>query len=112
MKKVRVGRLLFALMVVFLLVLAACNSSTSKEGEAEATKEKKTEEKGKEEKKEEKKDGLYSIDDFSNIKTREGEAIDGGSFTFGLVSDSAFEGTLNWNFYSGDPDAQILDWFD
>ncbi|MYL60317.1 oligopeptide ABC transporter substrate-binding protein, partial [Virgibacillus halodenitrificans] len=42
----------------------------------------------------------------------EGEAIDGGSFTFGLVSDSAFEGTLNWNFYSGDPDAQILDWFD
>ncbi|WP_060681656.1 oligopeptide ABC transporter substrate-binding protein [Virgibacillus halodenitrificans] len=112
MKKVRVGRLLFALMVVLLLVLAACNSSTSKEGEAEGTKEKKTEEKGKEEKKEEKKDGLYSIDDFSNIKTSEGEAIDGGSFTFGLVSDSAFEGTLNWNFYSGDPDAQILDWFD
>ncbi|APC49229.1 oligopeptide ABC transporter substrate-binding protein [Virgibacillus halodenitrificans] len=112
MKKVRVGRLLFALMVVLLLVLAACNSSTSKEGEAEETKEKKTEEKGKEEKKEEKKDGLYSIDDFSNIKTSEGEAIDGGSFTFGLVSDSAFEGTLNWNFYSGDPDAQILDWFD
>ncbi|MBD1222218.1 oligopeptide ABC transporter substrate-binding protein [Virgibacillus halodenitrificans] len=112
MKKVRVGRLLSALMVVLLLVLAACNSSTSKEGEAEGTKEKKTEEKGKEEKKEEKKDGLYSIDDFSNIKTSEGEAIDGGSFTFGLVSDSAFEGTLNWNFYSGDPDAQILDWFD
>ncbi|AIF44248.1 oligopeptide ABC transporter substrate-binding protein [Virgibacillus sp. SK37] len=112
MKKVRLGKLFFALMVVFLLVLAACNSSTSKEGEAEGDKEKKTEEKGKEEKKEEKKDGLYSIDDFSNIKTNEGEAIDGGTFTFGLVSDSAFEGTLNWNFYSGDPDAQILDWFD
>ena len=55
---------------------------------------------------------LYSIDDFSNIKTNEGKAIEGGSFTFGLVSDTAFEGTLNFNFYSGNPDAQVLEWFD
>jgi len=26
-------------------------------------------------------DKLYSIDDFTNIKTHEGEAIEGGSFT-------------------------------
>jgi peptide/nickel transport system substrate-binding protein len=57
-------------------------------------------------------DGLYSIDDFSNVKKNEGEAIKGGSITFGLVSDTPFEGTLNFNFYSGDPDSQVLSWFD
>ena len=57
-------------------------------------------------------DGLYSIEDFSNVKKNEGEPIKGGSITFGLVSDTPFEGTLNWNFYSGDPDAQVLSWFD
>jgi peptide/nickel transport system substrate-binding protein len=57
-------------------------------------------------------DGLYSIDDFSNVKKNEGEPIQGGSINFGLVSDTPFEGTLNWNFYSGDPDAQVLSWFD
>ncbi|WP_051251421.1 oligopeptide ABC transporter substrate-binding protein [Paenibacillus harenae] len=57
-------------------------------------------------------DGLYSIEDFSNVKKNEGEPIKGGSITFGLVSDTPFEGTLNWNFYSGDPDSQVLGWFD
>lgn len=31
---------------------------------------------------------------------------------FGLVSDTVFEGTLNYNFYSGAPDAEIIAWFD
>ncbi|WP_078593300.1 oligopeptide ABC transporter substrate-binding protein [Evansella clarkii] len=57
-------------------------------------------------------DGLYSIDDFDNVTSNEGEAIDGGSITFGLVSDTAFEGTLNYNFYSGNPDVQVIQWFD
>ncbi|WP_044481555.1 oligopeptide ABC transporter substrate-binding protein [Paenibacillus antibioticophila] len=57
-------------------------------------------------------DGNFNIADFSNVKTNRGEPIQGGSITFGLVGDSPFEGTLNFNFYSGAPDAEVLEWFD
>ncbi|XID95598.1 oligopeptide ABC transporter substrate-binding protein [Paenibacillaceae bacterium WGS1546] len=57
-------------------------------------------------------DGLFSIDSFSNVKSSSGDPIEGGTITFGLVSDTPFEGTLNWNFYAGDPDSQVLSWFD
>ncbi|ANU22698.1 oligopeptide ABC transporter substrate-binding protein [Planococcus donghaensis] len=93
------------LILSLALLLAACS------GDDEATKDSggKKDSDGKQEQKD---DGLYSIEDFSNVKTNEGEAIDGGNITFGLVSDTVFEGTLNWNFYSGAPDAEILNWFD
>jgi peptide/nickel transport system substrate-binding protein len=110
---------LFALLLVLLLALAACNGD---DGDADAGTDDgaDSEETADDEAAEEEDDGddaggedeLYSIEDFSQIKTNEGEAIEGGTLNFGLVSDTAFEGTLNWNFYSGDPDAQILDWFD
>ncbi|NBD27432.1 oligopeptide ABC transporter substrate-binding protein [Paenibacillus sp. T1] len=110
------------LLLVFTLMLAACSNdgntnvtnapaeteeeagTTPAEGEESAT--------PAENEKPVADDGLYSIDDFSNVKKNEGEPIKGGSITFGLVSDTPFEGTLNWNFYSGDPDAQVLSWFD
>lgn len=57
-------------------------------------------------------DGLFNIANFSNVKSKTGEPIEGGQITFGLVSDTPFEGTLNWNFYDGDPDSQVLGWFD
>ena len=57
-------------------------------------------------------DGLYSIEDFNKVKINEGTALKGGSVTYGLVSDTPFEGTLNYNFYSGNPDAMVLQWFD
>lgn len=91
-------KILFTLLLTLSLVLAACGDSTAGdggEGDDKATDE-----------------GTYSIDDFDNIKTNEGEAIEGGTLTYGLVSDTAFEGTLNWNFYSGEPDGEILSWFD
>ncbi|MGB6406003.1 MAG: oligopeptide ABC transporter substrate-binding protein [Planococcus donghaensis] len=93
------------LILSLALLLAACS------GDDEATKDS-GEKKDSDGKQEQKDDGLYSIEDFSNVKTNEGEAIDGGNITFGLVSDTVFEGTLNWNFYSGAPDAEILNWFD
>ncbi|AIY06073.1 oligopeptide ABC transporter substrate binding protein [Planococcus sp. PAMC 21323] len=93
------------LVMSLALLLAACS------GDDEATKDSGSK-KDADGKQEAKDDGLYSIDDFSNVKTNEGEAIDGGKITFGLVSDTVFEGTLNWNFYSGAPDAEILNWFD
>ncbi|MCH4824809.1 MAG: oligopeptide ABC transporter substrate-binding protein [Planococcus sp. (in: firmicutes)] len=93
------------LILSLALLLAACS------GDDETTKDSSSK-KDADGKQEQKDDGLYSIDDFSNVKTNEGEAIDGGKITFGLVSDTVFEGTLNWNFYSGAPDAEILNWFD
>lgn len=86
----------FLLMLVLVLVLAACGDKDSDGGK----------------KKDDEKEKVYSIEDFSNVKTNKGEAIEGGSLTFGLVSADPFQGTLNWNFYSGDPDSQILQWFD
>ena len=92
-------------MLSFVLVLAACtgDDTSTEEGGGE------TDTDGGQELE---NGGMYSIDDFNNVKTNEGEAIDGGTVTFGLVSDTVFEGTLNWNFYSGAPDAEILNWFD
>lgn len=57
-------------------------------------------------------DGLFNIADFSNVKTNQGEAIEGGTLNYGLVSDTAFEGTLNYNFSSGTPDSRVLAFFD
>ncbi|MEC5423035.1 oligopeptide ABC transporter substrate-binding protein [Virgibacillus sp. C22-A2] len=116
MGKTSLSKLLFALMLILLLALAACNGG-SDDGEAESdggTDSGETSDDGEDDGEDaaEEDDGLYSVDDFEKIKNNEGEAIEGGSFTFGLVSDTAFEGTLNWNFYSGNPDAQILNWFD
>lgn len=114
MGKSKLMKALLALMLVLLVALAAC-SGDSDDGQSEGTDSgsdsgdsAEADDGGESDSESE----LYSIDDFNQIKTNEGEAIDGGTLTFGLVSDTAFEGTLNWNFYSGDPDAQILDWFD
>ncbi|CDQ38873.1 oligopeptide ABC transporter substrate-binding protein [Virgibacillus salexigens] len=106
MRKTSWSKALLALLLVLLLALAAC-SGGSEEGEAEGdsggSDSNKSEDSGKK---------LYSIDDFSAEKTNEGEAIDGGHLKFGLVTDTAFEGTLNWNFYSGAYDSEVIKWFD
>ena len=94
------------MMLVFVLALAAC--SEKRQPLLHREHKQKRENRGKPANEE----GVYSIEDFSNVKTNEGTAIEGGSLTFGLVSDTAFEGTLNFNFYSGNPDAQVLQWFD
>ncbi|WP_062109338.1 oligopeptide ABC transporter substrate-binding protein [Bacillus niameyensis] len=99
MKKTHLGKIVFAAMLVLVLALGACGKDNSGESKSDKDSGKKEED-------------LYSIEDFNKIKENKGEAIDGGSFTFGLVSGTAFEGTLNWNFYAGNPDAQVLSWFD
>lgn len=109
MRKATLSKLFFALMLILMLALVACSDNTDGDGNASGSDDDKSEEENGDDGED---DGLYSIDDFENIKNNEGEEIDGGSFTFGLVSDTAFEGTLNWNFYSGNPDAEILSWFD
>ncbi|KAB8138163.1 oligopeptide ABC transporter substrate-binding protein [Gracilibacillus oryzae] len=105
------------------MILAACNESTSQteeepeteteSGETETNETEETAEETEEEPEDtEQADGLYSIDNFSNVKGEDATPIEGGELTFGLVSDTAFDGILNFNFYDGDPDAQVLEWFD
>src|SRR5690606_37194432 len=102
---------LLALMLLFVLVLAACSGGDdSEEGTGDTDTDAKTEEEATEEESGS-EDGIYSIDDFSPDKTDEGEAIDGRDLNFGLVSDTVFEGVLNYNFYEGNPDAEVMKFF-
>ena len=72
---------LFAIMLVLMLALTACSKESSKPADSGKTEQKGEEkEEGKNEEKAENKDGLYSIEDFNNVKTNEGEAIEGGNF--------------------------------
>ncbi|MFC2949613.1 oligopeptide ABC transporter substrate-binding protein [Virgibacillus sediminis] len=110
MEERKVGKWLVALMIVLLLVLAACGNESggdSSEGAGDSGSESTGEgtKKGAD-------DQLYSIEDFEPVTTNGGEAIDGGTLNFGLVTDTVFEGTLNWAFYSSAYDAEIIDWFD
>lgn len=104
MKKKYLGKVLLTLILVSLLALAACGGGDDSANEDDGA--------DKEDNSSANEDGIYSIDDFDNIKTNEGEPIEGGSFTYGVVTDTPFEGTLNFNFYQGEPDAEILEWFD
>lgn len=120
MKKANFSKWLLALMLAFVLVLAACSGDSDDESTGDTdtddtTTEEGTEDEGTEEEDEdaeENTDGIYDIADFSATKNNVGDAIEGGTLNFGLVSDTVFEGTLNFNFYSGAPDAEVISWFD
>lgn len=101
MKKAHFSKVAFTLMLVFVLALAACGGNTDDKSGDNKSNDKKEEEQQ-----------IYSIEDFSDTTSNDGEPIDGGTFVYGIVSDTAFQGTLNWNFYSGAPDAEIISWFD
>ncbi|ALC80356.1 MULTISPECIES: oligopeptide ABC transporter substrate-binding protein [Bacillus] len=95
MKKLYQSKLLLVLLAAFMLLVTACNNEEGSTAEKEG-----------------KKDDLLSIDDFASAKKADGEIIDGGTLTYGLVSDTPFEGTLNFNFYQGTYDDEVISWFD
>ena len=102
-------------MLILLLALAACNSDSdkeSKDADKGSDSGDKTEEGKKDETGGKSEDGLYSIEDFSKDASNDAEAIEGGELKYGLVSSSAFDGTLNYNFYSGNPDVEVIKFFD
>lgn len=109
-----------ALMLILILALAACSSNggnnTANQGTGNNTPSDNTSNQGEatvdDGKPKPDAEGNFNIADFTNIKTNRGEPIQGGSITYGLVGDSPFEGTLNFNFYSGSPDSKVLEWFD
>lgn len=102
------SKVMLGLLLVLMLALAACGGDKKDEGKKDDGKKDNgtTEGTGDEEAEYE-----SPIDSFP-IATETGEVEEGGTLNFGLVSDTAFEGILNFNFYGSNPDAQVLSWFD
>ncbi|HLS22688.1 MAG TPA: oligopeptide ABC transporter substrate-binding protein [Pseudogracilibacillus sp.] len=104
MKKTSMRFLLLGLLLTLVFALAACggggDDAETPEVDESAL-----------EKPQPNEDGTFNIEDFPQ-RMPEGEVQEGGTLNFGLVSDTAFEGTLNFNFYGGTPDEEILKWFD
>jgi peptide/nickel transport system substrate-binding protein len=86
----------FSLLLVLALVLSACSSKTGTDGKKTSTKEKAKE----------------NIGNFSMVVKNNKKAVEDGSLTYALVSDTPFEGTLNYAFYEGQPDQEVLQFFD
>ncbi|MGE7183150.1 oligopeptide ABC transporter substrate-binding protein [Peribacillus sp. NPDC006672] len=84
-------------LAISSLLLAACSDDTEKS----STKEKK----GKD---------VEQVDTskFPTKTTNQGEAMEGGHLTYGLVSDTPFEGILNKAFSQGAPDHEIFTFMD
>ena len=57
-------------------------------------------------------DNIFNYDDFPKTVSNDAEPTGEGELRVAYVSDTPFEGTLNWNFYSGSPDATFLGFFD
>ncbi|WAA11781.1 oligopeptide ABC transporter substrate-binding protein [Fervidibacillus halotolerans] len=89
----------FSIFLVLLLTLAACSSGAKDEGGD------KDQQGG--------DDDSTVVDPTTFPKTVKNDdaEIEGGTLNYGLVSSSPFEGTLDWQFYQGAPDAEILSFF-
>ncbi|PDM40453.1 MULTISPECIES: oligopeptide ABC transporter substrate-binding protein [unclassified Geobacillus] len=84
----------FVALVVLLLGLTACSSnSTNNKDSKNQTAQKE------------------DISKFPMTVKNDGKIVD-GVLKYGLVSDTPFEGTLSYAFYKGQPDAEILQFFD
>ena len=84
------------MLVVLLLGLTACSSnstSNNKDNKNKPTAQKE------------------DINKFPMTVKNDGKIVD-GVLKYGLVSDTPFEGTLNYALYEGDPDFKILQFFD
>ena len=84
-------------LAVSSLLLAACSDDTEKSSS--------NEKKGKD---------VEQVDTakFPTKTSNQGEAIEGGHLTYGLVSDTPFEGMLNKVFHEGAPDHEISSFID
>jgi peptide/nickel transport system substrate-binding protein len=107
----KTSKWLLALMLVLLLALAACGGDSDNESSSDNEGDK-TEDTNSGENTEANEDGIFNIEDFSMTSTNDGEALEDGTLTYGIVSDTVLEGTFNFNFYSAAPDYEVIAWFD
>ncbi|MGJ7910333.1 oligopeptide ABC transporter substrate-binding protein [Neobacillus sp. LXY-1] len=90
------GFTVFTLLVVLAMLLSACSGSTGGDGKKSASSDKPKED----------------ISKFPlQVKNNKKEVAD-GSLNYALVYDTPFEGTLNYAYYEGQPDAEVLQFFD
>lgn len=106
--------LLASLLLVLSVFLAACTGKDTdenagdKEPSTDPGKDTEQPEDGEEE---EPADDPNAGLDFPLTVTNAEAPIEGGELNYGLVSDTPFEGTLSPVFYSGAPDAEVMDFF-
>lgn len=115
MSKAMHARLWLPALLAMMLLLAACSNGANNppaDPPANSENDSNSESPSNTPDKEANEDGLFSIEDFNQIKTNQGDEIDGGTLNVGLVSDTPFAGTLNFNFYSSAPDSEVLTWMD
>jgi peptide/nickel transport system substrate-binding protein len=96
-KKRHVFKFLSIVILALGMLLSACSSSTGGNSKKpEATKEKPKED----------------IGSFPLVVKNDKKPVADGTLNYALVSDTPFEGTLNYAFYTGNPDAEVLQFFD
>ena len=100
------SKVLLAMLLVLLLALAACNK-TEDAKPADSGKRRQISRKKKQKRKRVAKNSILSMIllILKQMKVKQSKAV---RLHYGLVSDTAFEGTLNFNFYSGAPDSEVL----
>ena len=111
MTKISWSRLLFFMMLALVLALAACgggdesseDSSDESGDDASSDESGDTAEGGGE---------IYNYEDFPKTVSNTGDPSGEGTLNIGYSSDTPFEGTLNWAFYNGAPDADMMAHFD
>ena len=103
--------LLVGLMLALSVFLAACSGKDDGDAAGEKNKGKDNNDKGTEESEdpEEVEEGEL---EFPLDSSNESAVIEDGELNYAQVSNTPFEGTLNRVFYSGAPDAEIIDLFD
>jgi peptide/nickel transport system substrate-binding protein len=85
----------FSLLLALALVLSACSSKTGTDSKKPvASKDKE------------------SIGNFPMVAKNHKDPVSDGSLTYALVSDTPFEGTFNYAFYTGNPDVEVMQFFD
>lgn len=98
MKHTKWTKVLFIGILAVMLALVGCSKDSDSKDSSKKSKNA--------------KDGLYSIQDFSPSASNKNKPIDGGEITVGLVSSSPFNGSLNFNYYDGTYDYEVIRWFD
>lgn len=109
--------IVFILMITTCLMLVACSDDSSTDTDSndnaqpDSNKNDKDTDLDDDAEPDTDSDGTYSIEDFKATKTNEGEPMDGGEITVGLVSSTPFAGTLLHVFYVMSIDDTIMGWF-